>query len=107
YQPADFWHSVAISDKVVMPPNEIAEHGDVDLATIPFHLSFQQLLDLFGVSNETALASVMSQFQKRVLSRDARKLVSSEDKQILRKLGVSMSHIAFSQHAFDQIESDK
>src|SRR5436309_5165450 len=43
YQPADIWHSVAMSNEVAMPPDGIAGTVDVDLATIPFHVSFQQL----------------------------------------------------------------
>src|SRR5438874_11772980 len=45
YQPADVWHSVAISDEIAMPPTGVAETSDVDLATIPFHVAFQQLLN--------------------------------------------------------------
>jgi len=68
YQPADVWHLVAVSDEVTMPPDNVAEVADVDLATIPFHLSFQRLLDLFRVSNGDALAEVISRFQKRALT---------------------------------------
>src|SRR6266436_6818581 len=46
YQPEGVWNSVAISKEVTMPPDDIAQHADVDLATIPFHLSFQRLIDL-------------------------------------------------------------
>ena len=48
YQPVDVWRSVAMSNEIVIPSAEISEAEDVDLATIPFHLRFQQLVDLFG-----------------------------------------------------------
>src|SRR5438034_6752273 len=53
YDPADVWHSVAMSQKVVMPTDDIAETADIDLATIPFQLRFQQLLDFLGPSTWT------------------------------------------------------
>ena len=34
YQPADVWHSVAMSNEIVIPPREISEAEHVDLATI-------------------------------------------------------------------------
>src|SRR5216117_4152001 len=48
YEPADVWHSVAMSHEIVTPPDDIAETADVDLATIPFHIGFQQLLKFFA-----------------------------------------------------------
>ena len=106
YEPADVWHSVAMSHEIVTPPDDIAETADVDLATIPFHIGFQQLLDFFGASNGTALATVMSQFQKRVLSEQP-KALSGEEKKILRKLRSSVSEIAAARRAFNKIAREK
>ncbi|PYL17989.1 MAG: hypothetical protein DME30_04870 [Verrucomicrobia bacterium] len=39
YHPAAVWNSVATSDDVKMPPERAAENVDVDVATIPFHLT--------------------------------------------------------------------
>ena len=52
FQPFDTWHSVATSGEVEMPSQGSVELGEVDLATIPFHLSFQQLANMFGATNE-------------------------------------------------------
>src|SRR5213080_881029 len=83
YQPANVWHSVAMSNEIVMPPDVITESADVDLVTIPFHLSFQKLVDLLGPANDTELATVISQFQKRALSGEERTRLSPEEKRIL------------------------
>ena len=107
YQPADVWHSVATSKEVVMPPSGITGTRDVDLVTIPFHLSFQQLLDFFGPANDTELAAVISQFQKRALSSEGRARLSAEEKRILRELDVSLSDIAAARRAFDDADSEK
>jgi hypothetical protein len=106
YQPADVWHSVAISHEIAMPPTGVSETTDVDLATIPFHVAFQQLLNLFRTATETRLATVLSQFQKRALSRERRKALSGDERKILRKLQVSLSEVAAGRRAFNEIDSE-
>ncbi|PYK08764.1 MAG: hypothetical protein DME61_08745 [Verrucomicrobia bacterium] len=106
YQPADIWHSVAMSNEVVMPPDGIAETTEVDLATIPFHVSFQQLLNMFGPATETELAAVISQFEKRALSSEE-KTLSGGDEKILRKLHGSVSVMAAAWRAFNAINDEK
>jgi hypothetical protein len=100
YQPADVWNSIATSDEVTMPTDSFADCRDVDLATIPFHLSFQRLLDLFGAAKSGALAETISQFQKRALSHEKRKQLSAEEREILRAMDLSLSEIAAARRSF-------
>ena len=106
YQPADVWHSVAISHEIAMPPTGVSETTDVDLATIPFHVAFQQLLNLFRTATETRLATVLSQFQKRALGREQRKALSEDERKILRKPQVSRSEIATARRVFDDLQTE-
>jgi hypothetical protein len=107
YQPADVWHSVLMSNEIVMPPREISESEHVDLATIPFHLSFQQLVDLFEPATQTQLAVVVSQFEKQVLGSGDPRSRSAKQKALLRKIGWSASSIAAARCGFDQRDTDK
>jgi len=100
YQPADVWHLVAVSDEVAMPPDKVVEVADVDLVTIPFHLSFQRLLDFFRVSNGDALVEVISRFQKRALTDEARELLTPEEREILHAMNLSLLEIAAARRAF-------
>jgi hypothetical protein len=100
YQPADVWNSIATSKEVTMPRDSFAGYGDVDPATIPFHLSFQRLLDLFGASKGDALAEMISQFQKRAPNNEKRKQLSGKEREILRAMGLSLSEIAAARRAF-------
>jgi hypothetical protein len=100
YQPADVWNSIATSDEVTVPRDSFADDGEVGSATIPFHLSFQRLLDLFGASKSNALAETISQFQKRALSNEESKQLSAEEREILRAMGLSLSEIAAARRAF-------
>jgi hypothetical protein len=107
YQPADVWHPVAMSNEIFMPPHGISESVDVDLVTIPFHLSFQQLVDSLGAASTNELAAVISQFQKRALSSEGLARLSPEEKRILGKLDVPLSDIAAARRAFDEADSEK
>ena len=107
FQPFDTWHSIATSDEVEMPPQGSVELADVDLATIPFHLSFEQLSDLFGAANDSSVARVVSEFQKRVLICDEPNGATPSDTQILRELNVSRSGIASAERNFKKIDTEK
>jgi hypothetical protein len=90
-----------------MPPDDIAQHADVDLVTIPFHLSFQRLIDLFRASNRDALAEIISQFQRHALNEDKRDLLSVEEREILHAMDLSLIEIAAARRAFiDQAENE-
>ena len=107
YQPADVWHSAATSNEIVMPLHGITETADVDLATIPFHLSFQHLLDFLRQTNGNELAVAISQFQKRALSSEGQTRLSPEEKRILRNLDLSPSEIAAAWRTFEEADSEK
>ncbi len=93
--------------KVTMPPDDIAQHADVDLVTIPFHLSFQRLIDLFGATDGAALAETISRFQKRALTEEGRELLTSEEQEILRAMNLSLLEIAAARRAFiDQADNE-
>jgi hypothetical protein len=88
-----------------MPPQGSAEIADVDLATIPFHLSFEQLANLFGAADGTPLARLVSEFQKGALSGDQPN--ESPETQILRKLDVSLAQIAAAHRDFQKSDTEK
>jgi Domain of unknown function (DUF4912) len=107
FQPFDSWHSVATSHQIEMPPQGSDELADVDLATIPFHLSFQQLANVFGATDDASIARVVSEFQKRVLSGEKPNEVTPFDTQILRNLNLSVHDIAAAKRDFRKIDIEK
>ena len=107
YQPADIWHSVVMSNEIMIPPAETCEVEHVDLATIPFHLRFQQLIDLFGAANDDALATVISRFQTRAVSDGKHERLSPEERKILQRTGLALSELADARRAFNQIDRKK
>jgi hypothetical protein len=93
YQPKDEWNSVATSEGITIPPDRVSENFGVDVATIPFHLSFQRLIDLFRASNGDALAEIVARLQKRAVSDEDRALLSEEDWEILRAMDLSLNEM--------------
>jgi hypothetical protein len=100
YQPAGVWNSVTKSDPVTMPPESVAQSVDVDVATIPFHLSFQRLIDTFRGSNGNALSEIVSRLQKRAVSDEERAMLSSEEWEILRAMDLAVDEIDIARREF-------
>jgi hypothetical protein len=107
FQPFDTWHSVAMSQEVEMPPQESVGLADVDLATIPFHLGFQQLANLFGAATDISVARIVSEFQKRLLNGDKPNEATRSDTQILRNLNLSVPELAAAERDFKKIDPEK
>ena len=105
YQPAGTWHSVAISDEVKTTPQGSPGIAQVDVATIPFHLGFEQLVRLFGATNDTPLANVISRFQTSVLNSRWPNGLPPAATQILRKLNLSLPAIAVARRDFEKTDS--
>jgi hypothetical protein len=94
FQSFDTWHSVATGDEIEIPPLGSVEVAEVDLGTIPFHLSFQQLAHRLGAAINTPVARVVSEFENRVLGTHSPNKTTRSDMQILRHLNLSLREIA-------------
>lgn len=100
YQPESVWNPVAISERTIMPPEQVIENLDVDVATIPFHLSFQRLIDLFRASNTDALSEIISRLQKRAVTDEDRALLSPEECELLRAMDLSIEDVGAARRGF-------
>jgi hypothetical protein len=91
YAPENVWNSVAISAAVITPPDEVAENGPVDVATIPLHLSFQRIVDTFRGSkyDGDALAEILGRLQHHADSSDA--TLPESERELLRALESGMT----------------
>jgi len=100
FLPEAVWNSVATSDQVTMPAERAAGSDDVDVATIPFHLSFQRLIDLSRGSNTDALSEIISRLQQRAVSDEERALLTNEDWEILRAMDLSVDKMEAARRSF-------
>jgi hypothetical protein len=100
FLPKAVWNSVATSGQVTMPAERVAGSDDVDVATIPFHLSFQRLIDLSRGSNTDALSEIISRLQQRAVSDEDRALLTDEDWEILRAMNLSVCKMEAARRSF-------
>ena len=96
YDPAKVWNSITISDMVTMPADTSSTNTEIDVATVPFHLSFQRMIDLFRAENGDAIASILSQLQDRAGESE----LSNEEREILRAMDLSLADVAAARRDF-------
>src|SRR5213080_1516971 len=85
YAPPETWNSVVTGNEVMMPFASQSVEQMIDAATIPFHLTFQRILDAFRRSNGDDLAQTLAQFQERA----NRSELSRDEAEVLRALDLS------------------
>jgi hypothetical protein len=107
FQPLDVWHSVATSADIKVQSQGSVDVADVDLATIPFHLSFQQLSNQFAATDDVSIAKVVSEFQKRMLNGEKPNEATPRETQFLRDLNLSRSDIAAAERNFRNIDTGR
>ena len=96
------WKSVAVSESVPMPPDRPSENTVVDVATVPFHLSFQKMVDLFCETNGDPLAVVLSRIQARALtSADSDGVqLNPEEREILQAMNLTFDELRATRQPF-------
>jgi Domain of unknown function (DUF4912) len=84
YAPPEIWNNVVTGNEVMMP---FASESDqmIDVATVPFHLTFQRMLSVFRGSNGDDLARTVARFQERA----NRSELSRDEAEVLRALDLS------------------
>lgn len=106
YDQSGGWRSIANSEAVTMPPEAASENLEVDLATVPFHLSFQRLIDLFRASNGDALAEIISRLQSRALTAEERALLTPEELEVFRAMNISVDDMEKARRDFAERKNE-
>ncbi|MDQ6621900.1 MAG: DUF4912 domain-containing protein [Verrucomicrobiota bacterium] len=80
YQPAESWQSVATSEIISTPPENPADMDEAEFATVPFHLSFQHMIDMLRSTrrNDAPLISQLADLRGRARGEDAVELSGGE-----------------------------
>jgi hypothetical protein len=107
YAPDHGWKSVAISDPVAMPADAPSENVQVDLATVPFHISFQKLVDRLGLTNGDPLVTALSRLEDRIVAFAERDVeLAPADREILRGLDMSIEDLRSGRVSFAERPND-
>lgn len=88
YAPQDSWNTIVSGNEVMMPFDDVAEEDEVDVATIPFHLAFQRIMEAFRAENGANIADALANLQSR-----AAETPKEADTEILRALGISAADV--------------
>ena len=88
YEPAGTWNSVAISMPVATPPDTIEKAESPDFSTVPFHISFQRMIDMFRVSKHEneSLTSMLADLRERAASETTSSPITEEEREIVRAI---------------------
>lgn len=92
FQPPEVWNSLATSELITTPPETVASEGEVDFATVPFHLTFQHMIDLLRISKQEneSLTAMLADLRQRAQSSQSSAQLSDEQRdlaQILESAG--------------------
>jgi len=94
YAPVRGWKSIVISDPVAMPAAAPSENTQIDLATVPFHIRFQKLVDRLGLTNAEPLVTALSRFEDRIVAFAERDVdLPPADREILRGFDLSIEDL--------------
>jgi hypothetical protein len=93
------WKSVGTSELLTIPPDSPSDAVVVDVATVPFHLSFQKLVDLFSETDGDPLALAVSRIQERALEQDGAEL-SAQERAVLQAMDISLAELRAKRQAF-------
>lgn len=92
YEPADVWNGVATSDAIATPPDDVSDSTAIDVATVPFHLKFQRMVDAFRASryDGDALVDIVGRLQERA-DDPAETNLTEADRELLRAIECTLS----------------
>lgn len=88
FHPPGEWNSVAISVPVATPPDSVEQADAPDFATVPFHLSFQRMIDLFRVSKHEneSLTAMLADLRARATEAASSAKMTDEEREIVRAI---------------------
>ena len=82
------WSSLAHSDSITTPADANEATGPMELMTIPFHLSFQRMLDLLRVPKHESgsLAAMLGDLRERVKNAGSETEFSEMHREVIRAI---------------------
>jgi hypothetical protein len=101
YDPAGEWNSVIVSERVITPRDTVEQSAEFQLVTVPLHLSFQRLVDIFRGSkfDGQAISDSIANLQQRFESGETAEAFAAEHAQLIEALEWSLSPAEANQRA--------
>lgn len=93
YEPAQVWNSVAVSVPVTTPPDSVVENTEADFATVPFHLSFQRIIDVLGLAkhDNESLTDMLGRIREGANSTEEAGTFTAEQQEVVRAIDEALA----------------
>lgn len=87
------WKSVIASERVITPRDTVEQSAEFQLVTVPLHLSFQRLVDIFRGSkfDGRAMSDAIAELQQRFEDGESAQRIPAEHAQLIEALQWSLS----------------
>jgi hypothetical protein len=102
YAPSNQWKVIAATEAAMPLHGAGNEDNQIEVATIPFHLSFQRLTELF--QGHVSLAHSLAAFEGRMANDSTR---SEGDEKVLRELRLSPGDLKFAEAIREGLKKSK
>jgi hypothetical protein len=88
FDDSDSWIAVAQSEPVTTPPDDMDDGDVTDFATVPFHLSFQRMIDMLRIAKRDSgsLTEMLQELREQVEAADESQPLSNEQREIASAL---------------------
>ena len=88
FEPSSVWNRVITSEVVITPPDTMAEEGEPDFATVPFHLAFQRMIDMLRIAKHEneSLVTILADLRERVTSPEAAARLTPGEREVAQAL---------------------
>jgi hypothetical protein len=109
YDDAGEWQSIIASDRVITPRDSVEQGDEFQLVTVPLHLSFQRLIDIFRGSkfDGQGISGAIADLQQRFENGETTDPLSTEHAQLIEALEWSLSESEADQRATFRSEAKR
>ena len=93
FHPATTWNFVASSEAVQTPPAGLSDSDALDFATVPFHLSFQRMIDVFRASKHESgsLTEKLGELRERASSASESGTFTPQEQEVVRAIDAALA----------------
>ncbi len=93
FDPPDVWNCLGSSSVVTTPPESLAGASDLEFATVPFHITFQHMIETLRISREEkmSLTTMLRDLRERASAPETNGRLGAEQREFARALEVAHS----------------
>ncbi len=83
FRPAGKWNALAVSANIATPPDSLVDFDETEWATVPFHLSFQRMIDMLRTAR-APLTVQLAELRERSAAPETEAMLSAPERELNR-----------------------